>query len=385
MSINYIWKQAWWHSKSPQLGDAPAFVWQKEQLEVLLEQLRLLQSRLLALAGTVSAEQQEAELETIVQNALRTSEIEGEVLNAESVRSSVIHQLGLKSAGFVTSAKHRETPQSRALINLLIEATGDHQSPLSTSKLCNWQSALFPEPPRYHSIAVGALRGEAPMQVVSGRIDNPKIHFEAPPREGLEQDLERFCDWYNLEAGTTDGFIRAGIAHLWFLTLHPFDDGNGRIARALTDKALAQAESQSVRFYSLSAAIMARRKQYYELLEQSQKGNSDITPWLAWFLSVLGNAMEQGLVRFDRVLSKSRFWQRHAQTALNERQIKLLNRLLDTQGEEFVQGISASKYGSLVKVSKATATRELADLLAKQCIYKLPGGGRSTRYAVYNP
>lgn len=180
--------------------------------------------------------------------------------------------------------------------------------------------------------------------------------------------------------------------HLWLITLHPFDDGNGRVTRAVTDRALAQEEHNSIRFYSLSAAIMARRKEYYEQLEQAQKWDSanndaetnsiDITPWLNWFLSVLADAIEQGQQRFDRVIEKTRFWQRHAQTVLSERQIKVLNRLLDGQGKEFKDGINASKYMRLAQVSKATATRELGDLLAKQCIRKLPGGGRSTRYVV---
>ena len=176
--------------------------------------------------------------------------------------------------------------------------------------------------------------------------------------------------------------VRAGIAHLWLITLHPFDDGNGRLTRAVTDKALAQAERQSVRFYSLSAAIMACREAYYDHLESTQKGSLDITPWLLWFLDTLREALEQALLRIDRVLVKNNFWQQYTTTVLNERQIKILNRLLDGAGEKFAQGINARKYQSLVKVSKATATRDLAELVEKGCLYKLPGGGRSTRYSV---
>jgi Fic family protein len=213
-------------------------------------------------------------------------------------------------------------------------------------------------------------------------MDNPTVHFEAPPRSGLEQELARFLDWFNQPPAQLDALLRAGIAHLWLLTLHPFDDGNGRVTRAVTDRALAQAEHHSIRYYSLSAAIMARRKEYYEVLEQTQKGSLDITLWLQWFLSVLDDAMQQGQQRFQRVLSKARFWRTHAQTVLNERQIKVLNRLLDTLGEQFNEGINARQYMSLTKVSKATATRELTDLLEKECLRKLPGGGRSTRYVV---
>ena len=378
----YIWQQAQWHQTSPQLGAAPAFTWQADRLKPSLDRVRLLQGRLLGVSDSVNQEQREAQLDTLVQNALRTSEIEGEVLNAQSVRSSVIRHLGLEQAGFVPSRQHHETPQTSALVELLIEATSQYNQPLTFKALCQWQAALFPEPPRYQNLIIGDLRGQAPMQVISGRMDNPKVHFEAPPRQDLERELQRFVDWFNQPIEGLDPLLRAGIAHLWLVTLHPFDDGNGRVTRAVTDRALAQAEYQSIRFYSLSAAIMARRKEYYDILEQSQKGTMDITPWLQWFLSVLEDAINQGLQRFQRVLNKARFWHRHAQTVLSERQIKVLNRLLDTQGEEFTQGINASKYMSLAKISKATATRELADLVAKNCLSKLPGGGRSTRYAI---
>lgn len=380
----YIWQQEQWRQTSPLLGRAPAFTWQADLLKPVLDRVRLLQGRLLGVADSVTQEQREAQLDTLVQSVLRTSEIEGEVLNAQSVRSSVIRQLGLDKAGFVPSRQHRETPQTSALVELLIEATSQYDRPLTFEVLCHWQAALFTEPPRFQSLVIGDLRGAAPMQVISGRMDNPTVHFEAPPRKGLEQELQRFIDWFNQPPEGLDSLLRAGIAHLWLVTLHPFDDGNGRVTRAVTDRALAQAEHQSIRFYSHSAAIMVRRNEYYGILEQSQKGPMDITPWLQWFLSVLEDAINHGLQRFQRVLNKTRFWQRHAQTVLSERQIKILNRLLDTQGQEFSQGINASKYMSLAKVSKATATRELADLVAKKCLSKLPGGGRSTRYAIAN-
>ena len=220
------------------------------------------------------------------------------------------------------------------------------------------------------------------MQVVSGRMDRPTIHFEAPPRKNLEAELDRFLEWFNQPPAGLDDLIRAGIAHLWLITLHPFDDGNGRLTRAVTDRALAKAERHSVRFYSLSAAIMARRNAYYEHLENTQKGSLDITTWLNWFLETLEESLQQALLRVDRVMEKSRFWQRHAMTPLSERQIKVLNRLLDSAGEEFEYGINARKYQSLAKVSKPTATRDLGDLVSKGCIVQLPGGGRSTRYAL---
>ncbi|MCB1727778.1 MAG: Fic family protein [Gammaproteobacteria bacterium] len=379
----YIWQQPDWKASQGE-RTAPAFSWDAPALRPRLDAIRLLQGRLLGQSDLVAdGTDQQAQLDALLQTALRTSEIEGEALNAGSVRSSVVRRLGLQKAGFVQGLKDAPgTPQTEALVGLLLEATADTGQPLSIEKLCHWQAALFPEPPLLGNIRIGELRGDEPMQVVSGRIDRPVVHFEAPPRDGLEAELQRFVDWFNAPPGGLDPILRAGIAHLWLITLHPFDDGNGRVTRAVTDRALAQAEQSTIRFYSLSAAIMARRNEYYEQLEAAQKGALDISPWLGWFLSVLEDALHQGLRRFERVVQKTRYWQRHSQTVLSERQIKVLNRLLDGQGEEFEHGINASKYMSIAKVSKATATRELGDLLAKGCLHKLPGGGRSTRYAI---
>ena len=379
----YIWQQPGWQGDK---GDrtAPAFAWDAALLQSQLDNIRLLQGRLLGQSDLVVDEaDQQAQLDALVQTALRTSEIEGEILNAGSVRSSVVRKLGLERAGFVAGFRDVPgTPQTEALVGLLLEATGDTEHALSVELLCQWQAALFPEPPLLGNVRIGELRGDEPMQVVSGRIDRPEVHFEAPPRKGLEDELQRFVDWFNQPPAGLDPILRAGIAHLWLITLHPFDDGNGRVTRAVTDRALAQAEQSTIRFYSLSAAIMARRNEYYDQLEATQKGSLEITAWLAWFLSVLQDSLNQGLMRFERVVHKTRFWQRHSQTVLTERQIKVLNRLLDGQDEEFPHGINASKYMSLAKVSKATATRELSDLLAKGCLNKLPGGGRSTRYVI---
>ncbi len=379
---SYIWQSPAWCK-----GASPRFTWDEAALAPVVDKLHVEQGRLLNQSESLAEDQKAAHLDALIQTALRTSEIEGETLNVASVHSSVVRHLGLESAGFV-AGKHSSTPQTESLVKLLIEATESHAQPLSQSLLCDWQAALFPEPPLVSKINIGQLRGEALMQVLSGRIENPTVHFEAPPRVGLEQELDRFITWFNHPPSELDGLLRAGIAHLWLITLHPFDDGNGRVTRAVTDRALAQAENNSIRYYSLSAAIMARRKEYYLQLEQAQKihgGASrdiDITPWLQWFLSVLSDALAEGKHRFDRVLQKTRFWRRHAQTILSQRQMDVLNRLLDSHGEEFTNGINASKYQALAKVSKATATRELSDLLNKHCILKLPGGGRSTRYCL---
>ncbi|WP_298449148.1 Fic family protein [uncultured Marinobacter sp.] len=366
----YIWQHANW----------PHFLWDESALRSQLDSVRLLQGRLLG--RTELAPEQadlEVEMDALIQNAIRTSEIEGEHLDVSSVRSSVARQLGIEQAGMV----ERGTPESDSLVTLLLEATHEPDSPLSTQQLCHWQALLFPDAAgAFTEVRVGDWRGDQPMQVVSGRIDRPKVRFEAPPRVGLETQVNDFLAWFNAPPADLDPLIRAGIAHLWLITLHPFDDGNGRTTRAVTDRALAQAERHSVRFYSLSAAIMARRNAYYEQLEQAQSGELDITQWLAWFLDTLEEALQQALLRVERVLAKTLFWQRHATKVLNQRQIKVLNRLLDMAGEEFEHGINARKYQSLTKVSKATATRDLAELLELGCLDKLPGGGRSTRYGV---
>lgn len=366
----YIW----------QLENWPQFQWDDAVLKPKLDAVRLLQGRLLGRTDAVSSESDlEVEMDALIQNAIRTSEIEGEYLDVGSVRSSVARQLGLERAGMTG----RATQQSESLVALLVEATHEPHKPLSVEQLCRWQSLLFPDGPGlFSNIKIGELRGQQAMQVVSGRVGRQQVHFEAPPRQRLEQELSVFIDWFNSPPKNLDLVVRAGVAHLWLVTLHPFDDGNGRVTRAVTDRALAQAEQQSVRFYSLSAAIMARRQEYYDYLEQAQKGDLNITSWLGWFLDTLLQALEQALNRVEKVLLKSRFWQKHATTVLNERQIKVLNRLLDTAGDEFENGINARKYQSLAKVSKATATRDLVDLSDKGCLQRLPAGGRSTRYVV---
>ena len=366
----YIWQLPQW----------PDFNWDSARLRPRLDAVRLLQGRLLGRAEAAPGQADlEVEMDALIQNAIRTSEIEGEHLDVGSVRSSVARQLGLERAGL----SGRITPESESLVALLLQATHQPDAPLDVARLCQWQAMLFPLGASAHpDIRVGELRGEQPMQVVSGRLDRPKVHFEAPPRDVLDSELDRFIVWFNNPPPGLDALLRAGIAHLWLITLHPFDDGNGRVTRAVTDRALAQAERQSVRFYSLSAAIMARRNAYYDHLEKTQRGDLDITDWLEWFLDTLEEALQQALLRLDRVLSKTKFWQRHASTVLSERQIKVLNRLLDNAGEEFEHGINARKYQALAKVSKATATRDLAELVEKGCLERLPGGGRSTRYGL---
>lgn len=367
----------WQHPEWPQLH------WQAERLAPLLRDCTQAQGRLLGMAGVAGGEfAAQDELGTLLQNIVTSSAIEGETLDVGSVRSSLARRLGLEADG-----NERASPRSEGLAELMLDATRHFQQPLSLERLLHWHRLLFPEQehdllPR--RIRVGALRGDEPMQVVSGRIDRPTVHFEAPPRDGLEQQLGAFLDWFEASRRDTalDPLLRAGIAHFWFVTLHPFDDGNGRLTRAITDLALAQAEQQALHFYAMSASILDDRRGYYRILESSQRATPDISAWLEWFLHTLLRSLQQALARIERVLAKARFWQRHREQALSAEQIKVLNRLLDGGERGFEDGISAAQYQAVAKVSKATATRHLADLLEKGCLTRLPGGGRSTRYRI---
>jgi Fic family protein len=374
-SPRWIWQQSDW----------PQFKWQAETLAPLLRACQQAHGRLLGMAGAIAGDAQaQGELDTLLQNIITSSAIEGEQLNVASVRSSLARRLGMPA-----EEGARITPRSEGMAELMLDATQRYDEPLDMPRLLHWHAWLFPQQDALlaHPIRVGSLRGEEPMQVVSGRIDRPTVHFEAPPREGLEAQVEAFLDWFNQSRGDValDPLLRAGMAHFWFVTLHPFDDGNGRLTRAITDLALAQAEHQAIRFYTMSASILTERAGYYSVLESSQKASLDITAWLQWFLTTLQQSLQDALQRIDRVLAKTRFWQQHHHQGLLAEQIKVLNRLLDGGERGFEQGISAAKYQAVAKVSKATATRHLADLLDKGCLERLPGGGRSTRYRIKSP
>lgn len=364
-----IWQQPDW----------PQFSWQAEALAPLLRACTQAQGRLLGMAGAIGADvEAQNNLDALLQNIITSSAIEGEQLNVGSVRSSLARRLGLDDSG-------KPSPRSEGLAELSLDATRHPDQPLTLERLYRWHRWLFPaEELQLPRIRVGELRGDEAMQVVSGRLDRPTVHFEAPPRVGLEQQLDGFIAWFEHSRGDTtlDPMLRAGIAHFWFVTLHPFDDGNGRLTRALTDLALAQDEPQAIRFHALSASILEQRATYYRILETSQKGSLDITAWLQWFLQTLLHSLEQALARIDRMLAKARFWQRHRHEGLSAEQLKVLNRLLDGGERGFEDGISAAQYKAVAQVSKATATRHLADLLAKGCLVRLPGGGRSTRYGL---
>ena len=374
----YIWQHKSW----------PSFYADSTQLEPRLDVVLALQQRLVGKASDLSAGlDKDAELDALIQSAIKTSEIEGDSLDAESVRSSVARQLGLEQAGLPEPAQHEAS-----VVQMLVSAVRDLEKPLTCRLLCDWQTALFPEPPLLREIAIGKFRDDnkGPMQVVSEKGGKTSVHFEAPPAKNLNEELQAFLTFYNNVLPEHHGIVRAAMAHLYFITLHPFDDGNGRVARALTDRALAQAENTGVRFYSLSASIEKNKKGYYQILEDTQNCRAagqknqplDITEWLMWFLDTLAEAMEHGLLRIDRVLLKATFWKTHAQTVLSERQVKVLNRLLDGYGLEFIDGLAARHYQSIADVSKATATRDLTDLLNKGCLKPLGAGGRSVRYVI---
>lgn len=384
MMPHWIWQHPQW----PRLG------WQSEVLAPQLRQVTLAQGALLGRArGSAPALQAEFSLDALLQNIVDSSAIEGESINVESVRSSLARRLGLEA-----NAPAIPEDRSEGFARIMWDATTNLDAPLDENRLLQWHAWLFVGDDGFldRKISIGAWRGLAPMQVVSDRIGRPTVHFEAPPREGLENRMGEFVAWFNASRSepTLDPLLRAAIAHFWFITLHPFDDGNGRIARALTDLALAQGEQQSIRFYAMSAAILADRKGYYQQLENAQKmagdatlpdQSPDITPWLQWFLATLQKAIAGALAQIDRVLGKSRFWLLHRQQSLSQEQIKVLNRLLDGDQSEsgsFPLGISAAQYQTVAKVSKATATRHLVDLVAKGCLIKLPGGGRNTRYQI---
>lgn len=376
MAPHWIWQQPDW----------PNFNWQAERLTPLLRECVQAQGQLMGMASSVSGSQSaQNELDALLQNIVTSSAIEGETLNVGSVRSSLARRLGLEAV----DGDH-VSPRSEGLAQLMLDATQHFAQPMTLARLLEWHKWLFPNQDADFAarpIHIGELRGDEPMQVVSGRLDRPTVHFEAPPRLGLEQQLDTFLAWFAASQSQEglDPLLRAGIAHFWFVTLHPFDDGNGRLTRTITDLALAQGEAQAIRFYAMSASILEDRAGYYHVLETSQKATVDITEWLEWFLKTLLRSLQQAMARIESVLGKARFWQAHRESGLTAEQTKVLNRLLDGGERGFEGGISAAQYQAVAKVSKATATRHLAELLEKGCLKRLPGGGRSTRYQIRYP
>ncbi|ATP08142.1 cell filamentation protein Fic [Aeromonas salmonicida] len=364
----WIWQQADW----------PHFRWRDSEI---LPRLRQVQRRQGILIGSHSRlGNPDQTLDTLLANIIASSAIEGERLNAQSVRSSLARRLGSSQ-----TQSYPVSERSEGLAAMMQDAIDNHEQPLTIERLYQWHRWLFPVNEwSVQRLNVGQLRGDEPMLVVSGRVDRPTVHFEAPPRATLDDQLTEYTLWFNQTRHdpTMDPLLRAAISHFWFVTLHPVDDGNGRLTRALTDLALSQADSHSIRLYAMSVAILERRADYYRTLGSAQKGSLDITSWICWFLDTLDYAIELALQVIARSLAKAHFWLRHCHDSLSPEQTKVLNRLLDGGEQGFENGISASQYQKVAGVSKATATRHLAELVERGCIEKLPGGGRNTRYQI---
>lgn len=362
----YIWE----------LPDWPHFRWDQERLTMALAQARHDQGRLLGRMEALGFSlREEAVLRTLTQDVLKSSEIEGERLDPEQVRSSIARRLGMDIGGLKPVDRDVE-----GVVEMMLDATRGYDQPLTEERLFAWHASLFPTGRSgMTKIRVGAWRddGSGPTQVVSGPLGRERVHYVAPPAARLDDEMSAFLGWFEA-AAKIDPVLKAGLAHLWFVTIHPFDDGNGRIARAIADMALARSERTAQRFYSMSAQIRLERNAYYGTLEATQKGGMDVTDWQAWFLACLTRAIASAEDILALVLFKARFWSRFASEALNDRQIKVINRLLDG----FEGKLTSSKWARLAKCSQDTAYRDILDLMERGILKKNPGGGRSTSYDI---
>ena len=363
-----------------QQKDWPDFRWNESRLLPLLTKLRHQQGRLLGqMEGLGFHLRGEANLESLTKEVIGSSAIEGEKLDAEEVRSSIARRLGIAHAGTTPASRNVE-----GVVEMMIDATRKYEEALTAERLCSWHAALFPSGRSgMQRITVGSWRTEesGPMQVVSGPMGRERVHFEAPEASRLDAEISRFLEWFE-GTGSLDPVIKAGIAHFWFVTIHPFEDGNGRIARAIADMALARADGVAERFYSMSSQIERERKQYYDSLESSQRGGVDISLWLEWFLGCLYRALENAQENLWAILHKARIWERINQDGpVNERQHVVINRLLDG----FEGKLSSSKYAKLAKCSPDTALRDIKELQARDILIQEAGGGRSTSYRLAEP
>ncbi len=360
-----------------QLAEWPHLQWDREALAEPLAQIRHRQGRLLGRMESLGFSlQKEAELRTLTLDVLKSSEIEGEILNPDQVRSSIARRLGLEAGGAEPADRYTE-----GVVEMMLDATQNFDKPLSADRLFGWQAAMFPTGRSgMQKILVGTWRDDSggPMQVVSGAVGKEKVHYEAPAASLLESEMSTFLAWANDGGDKTDAVLRAALAHLWFVTIHPFDDGNGRIARAIADWALARSENSPQRFYSMSAQIRHERNAYYDILEKTQKGSLDVTPWMEWFLGCLGRAFDGTETTLASVMRKARFWERHATLPINDRQRDIVNRLLDG----FEGHLTTVKWAKLTKTSHDTALRDIQELIANGILKKDEAGGRSTSYSL---
>lgn len=352
----------------------PIFEWNNEKLLPLLAYVRNQQGKLIGKMGALGFElQHEANLEILTTEILKSTEIEGETLDKQQVRSSIARRLGLEISGLIYSERNVD-----GIVDMMLDATKNYDKELTKERLFNWQAALFPTGQSgMYKIITGNWRNDStgPMQVVSGVLGKEKVHYQAPSAVQLDNEMRIFFDWFNLEHNT-DLVLKAAIAHLWFVTLHPFEDGNGRISRALSDMLLARSDEQSYRFYSMSTQIRKERNSYYDILEKTQKGSLDITTWIEWFLKCLLHSIESSEILLEKVINKHKFWIKHSKVAINERQRKILNMLMD----DFEGVLNTTKWAKIGKCSQDTALRDIQDLIEKEILTKAEKGGRSTNY-----
>ena len=364
----YVWQSPTW----------PDFQWDRAALSIPLASARQAQGRLLGkIAGLGFDLSLSQRARVLTEEAVRTSAIEGEIFDPQAVRSSVARRLGLPIPQGETAPREVD-----GLLDVLLDATAELSRPLTAERLKAWQGALFPSGRSgLLEIVVGAFRPPGPpMQVVSGPIRRERIHYEAPPSDRLDQEIQAFLTWFGDRDRDIDGLVRAAVAHFWFVAIHPFEDGNGRLGRAIGELALAQDDGLTERYYSLSAQIEADRDAYYSELERTSRGRGDLTAWLMWCLGSVTRAIARSEREVDVALAQSRFWQAHAGKPMNERQLKLIRRVLREAPGEFEGGLTTRKAARLTKVSPATAQRDLADLLAKGVIAQNEGKGRGTSY-----
>ena len=359
-----------------ELSDWPKFEWDAGRLAAPLAAARHLQGRLVGQMEALGFRlREEAVLRTITEDVVKSSEIEGEKLDADQVRSSVARRLGIDIGGLQAADRHVE-----GIVEMMLDATQRYDQPLTTERLFGWHASLFPTGRSgMHRITVGAWRDDktAPMRVVSGPVGRERVHFEAPSADRLEGEMQRFLRWFNDDV-TTEPVLKAALAHLWFVTIHPFDDGNGRIARAIADMSLARSEGSSQRFYSMSAQIREERGEYYGILERTQQGTMDVTAWMEWFLGCLTRAIQGAQAALSGVIAKARHWERLREVPLNERQRLVINRML----EGFEGKLTTSKWAALTKSSNDTALRDIQQLVERGVLVRNDAGGRSTSYSL---
>lgn len=360
----YIWQYPEW----------PSFTWNDSRLIALLSEVRNLEGKIQGMMGGLGFDVQSmTALNVMTEDVLRSNEIEGVILNSDKVRSSIAKHLGIDTAGLPQPDRYTE-----GVVQIMMDAVTNCNKPLTPERLFNWHAALFPTGRSgMYPITVGAYRtGGEPMQIVSGAMGKEKVHYEAPPSDVVPDMMTDFLRWINSDNTVTDPVLKAAVAHLWFVAIHPFDDGNGRLTRTITDMQLAKADGFPLRFYSMSAEILREKKTYYEILEHTTSNSTDITEWLEWFLNTMKSSILRAEETVKRVVSKSSFWQRHREIPMNERQVKMVNMLWDG----FTGKLTSSKWAKITKTSQATALRDITDLIEKGILIAAADGGRSSNY-----